>query len=313
MKILFVSSTNKRNKIVPFIDSQRQSLIKLGLQVDVFEINNKGLIGYIRNIRRLSNYLEYHKYDIIHAHYVLSGLVVALTFTKTPIVLSFMGSDIYGKINSKNRTSMRSVYLILLSLLIQPFVSFIILKSHNLSKLIYKKSYEIIPNGVDLTKFLSNRITCNPKKIVFLSDTKDPRKNFTLAKESFKLLKNIYKNVELITPFPCNQEEVIEHLNSASLLIATSYREGSPNIIKEAMACNCPIVTTDVGDVRFLLGNTYGNYICQFNANEISSKMLLILTNEIESNGRDAIKEKKLTDIDIAKRLLTIYKKVAKQ
>jgi teichuronic acid biosynthesis glycosyltransferase TuaC len=62
-------------------------------------------------------------------------------------------------------------------------------------------------------------------------------------------------------------------LNAADLLLLTSLTEGSPQVIKEAMACNCPIVATDVGDIREIIGYTDGCYITTFKPSDVAVKI----------------------------------------
>jgi len=64
------------------------------------------------------------------------------------------------------------------------------------------------------------------------------------------------QNIRIITPYPISSDDVIAYINAADVLVLVSLKEGSPNVIKEAMACNCPIVSTDVGDVRWVFGET---------------------------------------------------------
>ena len=77
-------------------------------------------------------------------------------------------------------------------------------------------------------------------------------------------------------------------------MILTSFSEGSPQIIKESMACNCPIVSTDVGDVRDVIGETEGCYICSYDPKDVADKIKLALTYSEEkgrTNGRKRIIE----------------------
>jgi len=93
MKILFVcSGNNKANEISPFIQSQADSLVNAGLQVDFFIVNQPGLLGYYRHIFKLRKFLKNNSCDIVHAHYSLSAIVAGLSGSK-PLVASLLGSD----------------------------------------------------------------------------------------------------------------------------------------------------------------------------------------------------------------------------
>jgi len=89
------------------------------------------------------------------------------------------------------------------------------------------------------------------------------------------------------------------------MVILTSKFEGSPNVIKEAMACNCPIVSTDVGDVREVIGNTEGCFITSFEPEGVAKKIKLAIEFNKKTNGRDNITH--LDEKVIAQRLIDVY------
>ena len=60
-------------------------------------------------------------------------------------------------------------------------------------------------------------------------------------------------------------------MNAADVLLLTSDAEGSPMVVKEAMACNVPVVSTAVGDVADVIGGTEGCYITQPGPGAMSS------------------------------------------
>jgi teichuronic acid biosynthesis glycosyltransferase TuaC len=93
----------------------------------------------------------------------------------------------------------------------------------------------------------------------------------------------------------------------------TSFSEGSPLVIKEAMACNCTIVSTNVGDVEWVLGDTEGCYIAVFDAKDVAKKLKLAIEFREEhqyTNGRNRITELGLDSETIAGRIMEVYKKV---
>ena len=264
MRILFVFSGNSTTfAISPFIQAQAESLRKLGHTIDYFPVKGKGLLGYISNIPKLKHYIKKSNYDIIHAHYSLCILVAVLCFVNVPIVGSFMGNDILGEYNSKGKFLIKSLPIMLLSVLVQPFMNYAICKSKDMSKLIFFVPYQIIPNGIDLELFkpLALKLDTNQKRILFLGDKQNTNKNFTLLKDAVKYIKHY--NIQIIAPYPLPHSQIIELFSEVDVFVLCSIVEGSPNVIKEAMACNCPIISKNVGDVSWCIRKFRGSLYLQ--------------------------------------------------
>lgn len=155
MKVLFVCSGNNGSfDMAPFIRKQGESLKKKGVEVDYFPIIGKGIAGYLKAAMRFRGYLKTRRYDLIHAHFTLSGWTVVLGAGRIPVVLSLMGDDAYGVYVGVNRVRFGSRLRTLLTWLIQPFVKAIISKSENIEKYVYLKHKSfIVPNGVDIKWF----------------------------------------------------------------------------------------------------------------------------------------------------------------
>ena len=98
-------------------------------------------------------------------------------------------------------------------------------------------------------------------------------------------------------------------MNAADLLLLTSLWEGSPNIVKEAMACNCPIVTTDVGDVRTVFGNIEGCFISNFDSDDVANKIERAILFGLRTEGRKKIIDNELDSGSIAKKIIDLYQK----
>ena len=324
MRILFITSGNsKKFKIMPFIKVQGQSLAKEGIDVKYFTINGKGIEGYLSSGLRLKKYLKKNKFDIIHAHYTLSGwsALIGITGTcNTPLVLSLMGSDTYGEFIDKNKIKFSSRLNTILTYLIQPFVDRIISKSKNINKFVYlKNKSHIILNEIILNKFYPAnnsfrselKLDNNKKYILFLGDKTNIRKNYYLAARSVQYIND--PDVKLIAPYPITHIEVYKYINSVDVLLLTSFAEGSPNTIKEAMACNCPIVSTKVGDVNYLLNGLDGCYIADFDIRDLAHKIKKAINFSINysgTKGRQRLIKLGLDSESVAKKLITIYNQI---
>jgi glycosyltransferase involved in cell wall biosynthesis len=108
--------------------------------------------------------------------------------------------------------------------------------------------------------------------------------------------------------YEINHDLIPYYLNAADVLILTSLWEGSPNVIKEAMACNLPIVSTNVGDVKEVICNTEGCYITTFDAEDVAKKLEKAVQFGQRTNGR--IKIAHLDDQVIARKIIGLYKEV---
>lgn len=306
MKILFVSRVNNKNEISPIIKNQGDSLSKIGMTLTYFPIQGKGVLGYIKSIPRLKKYLKDTSHDIIHAHYSLSAFVATFAGAR-PLVVSLMGSDV----NSKR------YYRFLIKFLSRFYWSRTIVKSKEMFNKLGVKKVVILPNGVDFERFkpmdkkraLKKTLwDANKKHILFASSPKRPEKNFKLAEAAFQLIED--NTIELHCLENIKNYDVPFYHNAADVVLLTSKNEGSPNVIKEAMACNIPIVSTDVGDVRQVIENTNACFIAKNTADDISGKLKKALQYESNTNGRNNITH--LNSEIIASKLVNTYKSIVK-
>ena len=307
MTVLFVFSGNSTTfAISPFIQAQAESLRKLGHTIDYYPVKGKGLWGYLSNITKLSKFIKQGDYDIVHSHYSFCGIVSALA-TGKPVVCSLMGSDV------KKSGLWRFV--------IKYFIMYkwkkTIVKSKDMKLALGIDKVEVIPNGVDLDIFRPmNKNDCRKelgwdigkKIILFASDPQRPEKNFSLAKKATETL-NI-QDVKLKVVYPVPHKDIPLYLNAADLLLSTSLWEGSPNIIKEAMACNCPIVSTNVGDVKWLLEGVEGCFITTNDPKDVADKIKKALNFKGKTKGRDKLISLGLDSEHIAKKIIKVYEEV---
>ena len=321
MKVLFVCSGNsKKFSVSPFIQSQGDSLVKNGINLSFFTIQNKGIFGYIKAAKQLRTYLKENKVDVIHAHYTLSGWTAVLSLTKIPIVLSLMGSDTYGDYIGHNKITFKSRFSILLTYLIQPFVKRIICKSEHIQSFVFNKNKsEVIPNGVLFENIPLSRdgfreelnLSKDKQHILFMGDKKDLRKNYRLIQDAIKYI--TIPNVEVITPYPVDHQTALKYMQSVDVLVVPSFMEGSPNVVKEAMACNCPVVATNVGDVAWLFGDQSGYFLTDFNPETCArqiDKALAFSKEKGKTKGRKRLIDLGLESSVVAKKIINLYKEV---
>ena len=304
MKVLIVASGNS-TIISPFVKEQGDSLKEIGLEIDYFLIKGKGITGYLKNYFNLIRLIKTNTYDIIHAHYGLSGLLATFQ-SHVPVIITFHGSDV-----NLNRTNF---YLSFVASRLSD-ANIFVHKSLSKKLSLSSNQTEIIPCGVNLNLFkpidkLASRdrlgLDHNYYYILFSSSFNNKIKNASLAKSA---LSN-FKNIILLEMKGYSREEVHLLMNAVDILIVTSHSETGPLVVKEALACNCPIISTDVGDVKELVNSTRNCYIVEYDAKHIEQRIRDILSSNKKSNGRAAVKHLSLEKV--AKDVYSIYKRVVK-
>ena len=141
--------------------------------------------------------------------------------------------------------------------------------------------------------------------------TVQQKENYPLLKEGIDLLKR--DDIEVLEMKGLSRLQISKILSACDLFALPTKSEGSPQALKEAMACNCPIIATDVADIKHLLGDLDGHYLCSFDPNDVAEKLKLALSFNKRTNGRERIIELGLTNDLVAKRLVEIYQEVLKK
>ena len=100
-------------------------------------------------------------------------------------------------------------------------------------------------------------------------------------------------------------------MSACDALVFPSYQEGSPNVIKQAMACNLPIVATDVGDVREIIGKTKECYVSKPSVTEFAERINEILAHRKRTDGREHIRH--LDAAAVSRRVIEVYEQVLRK
>ncbi|MBX2874352.1 MAG: glycosyltransferase family 4 protein [Saprospiraceae bacterium] len=322
MKVLFVCSGNSKfYDVAPFIRSQGDSLEKEGVEVAYFSVLGRGALNYLKNVSRLRKFIKENDFDVIHAHYSFCGWVAVLAFSGLPLILSLMGDDAVGTPDADGRLTFKSRVLMALSYAVQPFVTAIISKSPNIEETVYRKKVSyLIPNGVRLDQFAFNpegyraelKMKDDTQYVAFMGNPTDPNKNIALVQEALKYVKR--KNVELVAPYPVSHDTVVKYLNSADVFTLCSFSEGSPNIVKEAMSCNRPMVVTPAGDAAWIVEETEGCFVGQYDPKDFGEKLNQALDYAAAHKltaGRERVLELELDAVSVARKIIDLYYKVS--
>jgi len=309
MKILIVCSGKPSNPAWSFeitrsyVYEQIESIRQTGeIEYDTYFIEGSGIKGYLKNYKAMVQKIKEYKPDLIHAHYGLSGLLANLQ-RKVPVITTFHGSDINEK--SVRPFSYLASRLSKENIFVHPNMP---------KKINYKKKQHIIPCGIDMDIFTPinkelarEKIGLNKdeKYALFTGNFKNDVKNYPLAKKSIEKVQN---SITLIELKGYTREEVCLLMNAVDFLLMTSFSEGSPMVIKEAMCCNCPIVSVDVGDVKEVVADTQGCYIVDYNAHEIAEAIEKVIVENQRTKGREKMEKYALENIALD--VLNVYKKV---
>lgn len=306
MKVIFVASGNKKvGTISSFTRTQYESLLAEGINVELFPIIGKGWRSYARAILNLRKLIRHEHPDIIHAQYTVCGHVayIAALGTPTKVAVSILGSF-------PKKTFKRALVRFCSRHLWDGTCSQTQRTANQLSV-----DIPTIPTGINIDIFQPSdhaiaRQTCgfasDKHYIVWCSHPSRPEKDYPLAEAAVAMLGR--NNVELLPIYDRPHTEVVTYMCAANLLLLTSDREGSPNVIKEAMACNCPIVSTDVGDVEWVIGGIEGTYLCSDRTpSTIATQIEKALAFGKRTQGRKRLIEAKLTTHDVALKIIQFY------
>ncbi len=284
-----------------FVAEQVESLRRRGLDMDVLFINPRdSKWNYARGPLLLRRRLASNRYELIHAHYVFCGLIAA-TQRRAPVVLTHHGIEVLAGWTAP------------LSRLASRLAQATIVTSPAMARRLPGQA-AVIPCGIDLEQFRpmpreearrALGLPAEPRLVLFAGEPR-PEKRLDLAQAGVEALRRRWPGpVELIIAAGQPHQRIPLYMNACDVLILTSDYEGSPMVIKEAMACGLPIVSTDVGDVAEVIGDTEGCYICRQDAADISEKLAMALAFGRRTDGRRRVEHLSLDAV--AERIHQLY------
>lgn len=318
MKILIVTSEWERYPgDIPGIHIRQQveRLREAGVEVNIFPFRGKkNPINYWL-ARRAFLSLDLQQYDVIHAQHGQAG-IVALAQKIRPVVVTFHGSDLQGIRASSGRITLLGYALRAASRWVAQHANAVILVAPHLAQQLSPDIfYKVIPAGIDLDSFHpmaqdeARRLLNLPqqeKLILFVGNPARTEKRFWLAEKTVVRLEPDM-HAKLVIAHDIPNKDMPLYMNACDALLVTSSTEGSPNAVKEALACNLPIVSTDVGDIRVRIDQIDGCAVCADSSPEsLSEALRRILANPRRINGRAAVMA--FDEKSITQELIAVYR-----
>lgn len=300
-----------------FIKEQAESLRTLGVDYDFVFINGReSTWNYARGVRDIHHALSLKHYDLVHAHFGLSGCVARFQF-KVPLVVTFHGDDVLGRPKRSGRITLKGRFFQTSSFLLARSAAAVIVQSEEMKRKLRLARAEVIPGGIDLDLFRpvsqreareKLRLPLGTRYVLFPYNPAEAGKRFDLIEEAVQLASREAAGIEILQVRGRPHSDMPLYVNASDIFVMASLSEGSPMAVKEAMAVNLPVVSVRVGDVAELIGETRGCYLVERNAAAIARKIAEVCRLGQRTNGREAIS--RLAMDNIARRVVGVYERV---
>jgi glycosyltransferase involved in cell wall biosynthesis len=293
-----------------FVKDQVEALRQTGIEVDVLFINGRQhKLNYLWGIFRFWWRLLYKRYHLIHAHYAITGLIARLQFFY-PVIVTYHGGEVKdhspGWLKFLARRGPRL------------FNRIIVVNRHEKELIQDNTNVRVIPCGVNFNEFKPMpmaearellELPLDKPLILWAGEYWQPEKRFELVKTSVEILKQHCTGAELLLVSGKPHTVVPVYMAACDALVLASFSEGSPMVIKEAMACNLPIVSTDVGDVAEIIDGVKGCYLAQPDPVDIAHKLFAAIEPHQRTKGRDKIQH--LNSNQIARQIIELYQNLS--
>jgi teichuronic acid biosynthesis glycosyltransferase TuaC len=268
--------------------------------------------NYVKAWREVRRRLGAGGYSLVHAQWGQSG-VTALP-KQVPLVITFRGNDLEGIVGPDGRyTNVGRVQTLVAQFAARQADARIVV-SDSLGRRLGGLPYEVIPSGLDLEVFhphsrqgARQRLGLSPthRYVLFAASPTNPRKRHCLAKSAVDRLPKTHQ-AELLVSEGVRHSDIPLYMSAADALILTSMHEGSPNVVKEALACDLPVVSVDTGDVRERIQPVEGCVLCEEETSEaLAAGLMRVFDRDARVRGREAVAD--LDETLLTRRVISIY------
>jgi glycosyltransferase involved in cell wall biosynthesis len=300
---------------VPFIVRQVEFLRKAGVDVDVFAFRGaKNPFRYLRAWFGVHRRIRQGSYDLLHAQWGQSA-ITALP-TRLPLVVTLRGGEGEGLVGRSGNFIALGYFLRAICLFVARRATEVVLVSRHIQQFLPRRRFHVIPSGLDFSKLplvpqaeARRQLGLPMAKplVLFVGDPNEARKRYSLARQIVSRLDEELQ-AELVLAWNVPHHTIPVYMNACDALLFTSMFEGSPNVVKEALACNLPVVSTAVGDVsERLKGVTGCSVFEEVDIAGMADALTAILRRRQRIDGRAAVSE--LDENLLAQKMIAVYQR----
>jgi len=298
-----------------FVKRQAEFLRKAGVLVDVFHFRGaKRPWNYARAWLGVRPKIRTGDYDLVHAQFGQSG-VLALP-KRLPLVITLRGSDILGIVGSDGRhTTAGKVSQWVTRLAVRRADAVVIVSEHMKAYFETRAPVTVLPSGLDFELFATMSREAararlgwplDKRLVLFAGNPEQPRKRYPLAKAAVDLV-NQTLPAEIVIAWGVPHTDVPLYMSACDAFVFTSMQEGSPNVVKEALACDLPVVSVPIGDTAERLRGIEGCELVEDERPEaIAAALERVLRRGRRVAGRVAVAH--LAEEAITARLIDVYR-----
>ncbi len=300
MRVLMITSewpTAAHPEYAPFIVRQVEFLRRHGMTVDVLHVDGrKNPVTYWRRWREVRTLAARQHYDVVHAQWGQAALTALPA--PAPLVITFRGSDLAGSEGPGFGQRLSGRLLRALSRFAAGRADARVVVSERLRRHLPGRPCHVIPSGLDLERFVPSAraearrqlgLSLTRRLVLFAASPSRPVKRHALAVAAVEVVRRRF-DAELIVAAGIPSATMPVYMGAADVLLLTSRHEGSPNVVKEALACNLPVVSVDVGDVRERLAGIEGCVVCDDERPEtLAAGVCAVLERQLPIDGRSTV------------------------
>lgn len=281
--------------------------------------------NYALHFPHLLHAVRRGSYDVVHSHHTYTTLLADFgrSLIRSPVPLVFTNhegeiTDARGSTRTWHPTSRLRHSLAVKQLAVRRADFVIHVAWQTAHRLVTDSPYDIIPCGVDLSVFTPlNRQACRaqlgiPQDTAVIFFPAGPRaegKRFPLAKAAFDRIRVRMPDAILLTAGGIPHRSMPVYYNAADVVLQASFYEASPTVVKEALACEVPVVSTDSGDTREMIDGVPFCYICRDDPAELAERSVNCIGRRAEG-GRQQLLRKGLSLEQVARRVVGVYERV---